>query len=223
VPLPGFTTGNHTGWAGKDVGSTSATDVLVLATSYAATPTPPAGFYFKGYYKEGVPELSFADSYVELYPAGVGALDPTYVYTVSIDSINGITSLCGHTSALFTTLLAAAPAVAGLTMPAAVAAPITPLQCFAGSSELSGFPSNPRRALDLTFKFAPALPLTAGDTVTVAMPGFTRSTFQRDPPQAITVPGTNKLNLTLPIVSPTAGGQSTYCCSTYSPCTCSEC
>eukprot|EP00953_Heterococcus_sp_UTEX-ZZ885_P042321 21512-Heterococcus_DN1.PRE.4 len=81
VPLPGFTTGNHTGWAGKDVGSTSATDVLVLTTSYAATPTPPAGFYFKGYYKEGVPELSFADSYVELYPAGVGALVTTYTYT----------------------------------------------------------------------------------------------------------------------------------------------
>jgi hypothetical protein len=216
VPLPGFTTGNHTGWAGKDVGSTSATDVLVLAT--AATPTPPAGFYFKGYYKEGVPELSFADSYVELYPAGVGALVTTYTYTVTIDSINGITSLCGHTPELFTALLALAPPVSALTMPATVAAvaavvtAITPLQCFVGSSELSGFPSNPRRALDLTFKFAPALPLVATDTVTVAMPGFTRSTFQRDPPQAITVLGTDKTLLKLPIVSPTVGGPSKYCC-----------
>eukprot|EP00953_Heterococcus_sp_UTEX-ZZ885_P018644 10414-Heterococcus_DN1.PRE.3 len=42
------------------------------------------------------------------------------------------------------------------------------------------------------------------------MPGFTRSTFQRDPPQAITVLGTDKTLLKLPIVSPTVGGPSSY-------------
>jgi hypothetical protein len=93
-----FTTGNRTGWAGKDVSTISATDVLVLATPYATSPSTllPTGFYFKAHYKEGAHQASFAYSYIELYPAGVGALDPTCTYTVSIDCINGIASLCGH-------------------------------------------------------------------------------------------------------------------------------
>jgi hypothetical protein len=94
---------------------------------------------------------------------------------------------------------------------------------FAGSSELSGCPSNPRRALHLSFKFAPALPLLTEDTVTFAMPGFTLSTFQRDPPLSITVLGTSYATLKLPIVSPVAGMPSKACLSThYLTCTCSR-